>query len=197
MRQTAFTLALLTIVAISPNTQADDFSALLADLSFNDLPSLNKPLTVAKANPVAKLKPAPQATKAKSTLSSVALQDPIPAQGPAIRGKIDLESVFTAQEQISAQSVGHLLHRDQGCDSGCSETIIDCSPHVKPNLPSSTLHQYFRTNKCNTHVWDNYRQPCRKSNSHVSGNCDCFKNKSDCSSCEIIELNDCRSCDGR
>jgi hypothetical protein len=217
MRKTVFTLALLAITAITQNTRADDFSALLSDLSFGDLPSLNQPLSVAKVKPEAQLKPAPKAEKVAATLktapSKVALQTPVavkPLADPSIDADINFDAAFAAQE-VPSKTVGHLFHHNRGCDSGCAEeTVINCSPHVKPNLPSSTLYQYFRTNKCNTHVWDGYQQKCRSANKHINGTCDCFDGKHGkrgcglcgdhgCSSCQSgsCDSTGCTSCDGR
>ena len=205
MRKTAFTLTVLAVSAITQYTYADDFSALLADLSFGNLPSLNQPLSVAEEKPEAHLKPAP--TMVKAGPSKVALQSPIaakPLANPSISNEINFGDVFATQE-VPSQTVGHLLHHNHGCDSaGCAqETVINCSPHVKPILPSSTAYQYFRTSKCNTHVWDGYQRKCRSANKHVNGTCDCFKDKHGCDPCGSLivepscDSTGCASCDGR
>ena len=201
MRKTAFSVAFLTVLSLTFGAQAgDDFSALLADLSFSDLPTLNEPLTVADSDAPKDLKPAPGLTMptdvpvlekvkpSKSVAAKVALQDPIAASEPeSVDAQIDMEAAFALQDiesntQPNSQSVGHIFHRDQGCDSAC-ENVITCSPHVKPNLPSSTFHQYFRSNRCNTNVWDGYQQPCGPCQTHIQGRCDCSKNgNSSCSS---------------
>jgi hypothetical protein len=191
MRKTALALALLTVTSFGFYAQAaDDFSALLADLSFSDLPATKEPLAVVDAEPAKELKPAPQLTmpgKLEAPIVAaapkVALQDPIPATTPtAIDTTVDLESAFDLEESsIPAQSVGHVFHHNQPQDCNCNqENVIICSSHVKPSLPTSTLMQYFRTNKCNTHVWDGYSQPCRSANEHVLGQCDCFEDKHGC-----------------
>ncbi len=57
---------------------------------------------------------------------------------------------------------------NSGCNTGCDQGMI-CMPHDKVNLPQSTLRQYFRSNKCYTHVWDGYRQCCGADHAHLMG----------------------------
>ena len=60
MRTSAFSAAILTLATFASSVSAnDDFSALLADLSFGDAPSLSEPLAVAEEDTVADLKPVP------------------------------------------------------------------------------------------------------------------------------------------
>lgn len=215
MRTTAFTLAFLTVASVAFQVNAqDDFSALLADLSFSDLPELSEPLEVAVSEPAESLKPAPElvmpankpveskAVPSKAVAApQVALQDPIPVTQPEpVDVQIDMEAAFALQEiggsaPVAAQSVGHLLHRQnsQACDCA-NENIMTCTPHVKPSLPSSTLYQYFRSNKCHTNVWDGYRQPCGAARRHVDGRCDCFSKGQ--IGCSTGQCSDCVSCDG-
>lgn len=202
MRKTSFTLALLAISSATLVCNAqDDFSALLADLSFSDLPELNEPLAVAETEQ--NLKPVPELVMPSTTATAkarVALQDPIPATEPeAINQQIDLEAAFALQgiqpnNTAPSKPVGHILHHanvsnDCGCDAG-----VTCTPHVKPSLPSSTFYQYFRTSKCNVNVWDGYQQRCGKALKHVHGTCDCFTDKG----CGLggCKSSDCASCDG-
>ena len=205
------TLTIATVVALTVNTNLrgeDDFSALLSDLSFGNVTSLEMPpLAVTKEKLSQELKPVPAPTRTASkkvvqelVAPKVALQDPIPAKVPVAAKKadqIDLEKMFAASEKTPAETVGHLLHGHHGgCDANCGTQTIECSPHVKPYLPSSTMYQYFRTNKCNTHVWDGYQQRCRKANAHLSGKCDCFESShhGGCSSCGVSNSAGCASC---
>ncbi|MFK8111558.1 MAG: hypothetical protein AB8B91_05135 [Rubripirellula sp.] len=217
MRKTAYTLAFLTISAFVGKANGQDgFSALLADLSFSDLPALNEPLAVAKVERATELKPAPALTMPSNAApvqkkeaetnfappATVALQDPVPAKEPAISSPFDLDAAFELQDLESgrapAKSVGHILHHsstsDCGCDTGC-DNVITCTPHVKPSLPSSTFQQYFRSNKCAVNVWDGYRQPCGPCQKHIQGRCDCFDKQGNCLS-GAYNRSDCVSCDG-
>ena len=211
----------ITIVPVSLCT-GDDFSALLADLSFGDVAPVEtakesvetakESLTVAQEKTVAELKPVPtgimmpemiesaaqEVAAPESTANAapevdpeagqspqVALQDPIPATVPEASQLVDLEAAFalegvqSAQSAIPTQVVGH--HRHHKCQPAC-DPIVTCRPHNKVNLPSSTFMQYFRSNACNTNVWDGYQQKCRCCNKHLDGRCDCFdkRGKSGC-----------------
>lgn len=66
-----------------------------------------------------------------------------------------------------------------GCSKGCCLGAT-CVPHTPPNLPISTFHQYFKSNACNTRVWDGYRNQCLWSSKHSRGECDCFTKKKSC-----------------
>ncbi len=94
--------------------------------------------------------------------------------------------VATGQAAVPTQQVG-FRHRAQataaggcatgGCldgscgDSGCAVAGTGCgagscqdsycTPHTVPNLPTSSLRQYWRSSPCNTSVWDGYRVSCR------------------------------------
>lgn len=51
-----------------------------------------------------------------------------------------------------------------GCSDGscgnasCKEGV--CFPHRTPDLPGSSLRQYWRSSACNTGAWDGYRKSC-------------------------------------
>lgn len=103
-----------------------------------------------------------------------------------------------------------------GCNKGCclgrlkKEKHVEqkvCMPRTEVNLPSSTMRQYFRSNRCATNIWDGYSQECGDNHKHIHGTCDCgTKKKRSCLSgrcgggCgEILPprqaCNDCGSCD--
>lgn len=69
-----------------------------------------------------------------------------------------------------------------GCSDGscgnasCGKGGV-CIPHVTPNLPNSSLRQYWRSSACNTGVWDGYRKECCSGSKHTRGECDCFSGK--------------------
>jgi hypothetical protein len=204
MYKSTIAWAILATV-LTQAARADDFSALLADLSFGDAAaqrlqpahepeqhfrSVQSDLTMPDLDlPPVSLRP------------QASLQQPISTSPPSpatttTSEQIDLDAAFAAQESragVRSQTVGHQFHGSGqqyhgNCPGGCADDMA-CTPHTAPNLPSSTFYQYFRSNKCNSHVWDGYRQPCRSSNAHLNGSCDCF-NK--CRSCgEIVECTDC------
>lgn len=120
----------------------------------------------------------------------VSLQRPIVGETVPV-DQVDLRAAFAAQEMfgstIPAKTVGFGHHRlaagcdgiscDVGCDSGCGHggcySCQSCVAHGDVQLPTSTLLQFFRSNKCNTHVWDGYQQKCGLVHKHVMGECDC------------------------
>ncbi len=213
------TLSILTlglVFAIQTASAGDDFKALLADLSFGDepkpvvqeartirdtsLPDIQ--LGIANDEVAAELRPAPRGFAMPSVVDApagVSLRDPVPAMIDSDQ-EVDFNAAFDAQEfqplptQIKAQPVGfgqHFAH--QANAHGCN-SVNQCIPHTAPNLPSSSLHEYFRSNKCHTNVWDGYQQNCSPIHKHAHGTCDCF-NKKGCfghgGSCD-----GCGSCDG-
>ena len=220
MRTSAITAILALSTLTSTLSASDDFSALLADLSFGDAPSLNQPLAVA-GETVAELQPVPtgivmpemvestppaQSTPIETGLvesdpvepvqsPQVALQDPI-ATDPQPSDRVDLEEAFamqgmqTVKTEVPLQTVGHI---NGHCESQVCDSVITCRPRTKPNLPSSTFYQYFRSNACNTNVWDGYQQKCCGSQKHTLGECDCFSKSG--KSCLSKGCNDCASCD--
>ncbi|TWU59329.1 hypothetical protein Poly51_21170 [Rubripirellula tenax] len=242
MRISALSIALVVATTLASTASAkNDFSALLADLSFGDappsaaemrseLPSLNSPqrslefptsngLEVAAREVAKELRPVPQSFALPVPQAS--LRDPFVANnrssGPT---DIDLNTAFAVQEfessgnRVAAQSVGLGRHRAAGCDSptcaggncgcgGCgnrgNETVIDCTPHRAPNLPSSSFIQYFRSEKCNTNVWDNYSRPCGRVHAHSHGTCDCFNKSRSCGEllapCGRTGCGGCAGCD--
>ncbi|TWU57238.1 hypothetical protein [Rubripirellula reticaptiva] len=245
MRISALSIAIVVANVLAPQAFAkNDFSALLADLSFGDAPpsarvvqnqsnnasafdidealTLSAPTQLESAavettevfNAVDKLVPVPQSFAMPSFAevpAKVSLQAPI-AVAPHATDAIDLNAAFALQDlessqtSVSAQSVGFghhgshsgplatAIHGNHGCASGVCDSVSDCTPHVAPCLPSSTLLQYFRTSKCNTHVWDGYQQKCGFGQKHVNGTCDCFKQRQGCG--QLLPACNGPSCDG-
>lgn len=232
MRKSTLSVAILALATFPTSTSlADDFSALLADLSFGDAPSIDQPLSVAEATGPVELKqidevgegqaPNPNSASGFSmpgmlesdafevatppevvSAPQVALKDPIPASVPEPDVQVNLDAAFAIQDvqpanaKTPAQTVGHHLNH---CDSQGCESDFTCMPHIKPNLPSSTLYQYFRSNPCYANVWDGYRRNCGDHHEHLHGECDCFDNSSKSHSWSSIfncGRNDCVSCDG-
>ncbi|QDT02458.1 hypothetical protein K227x_08350 [Rubripirellula lacrimiformis] len=84
-----------------------------------------------------------------------------------------------ACDQISScgnGACGHASCGQGGCGMG-HQAARPCVPRTAPNLPTSSLRQYFMSQKCNTNVWDGYQRPCPACHKHTHGTCDCFKNR--------------------
>jgi hypothetical protein len=187
MRKSAIALAIFATLSTVTAAQADDdFSALLADIHFGDSPSFSETLTPVSQpqQPLQQLTmpelTTPELTMPEISEPRVTLQDPVSAQPAPVADKFDLDSAFALQDTkagVQATAVGHPFHfgHEDSCDS---EPV--CTPRTVPNLPNSTFYQYFRSNKCNTNVWDGYRQHCRSANKHINGTCDCFEDKESC-----------------
>ena len=47
------------------------------------------------------------------------------------------------------------------CNSGRCGQGGYCTPHNTPNIPGSTLRQYWKSNACNCNVWDGYQNECK------------------------------------
>jgi hypothetical protein len=217
MRTSAFATAILALTILPACVVAeDDFSALLADLSFGNTPSLGQTakesLTPASEAPVTDLQPAPEglvmpqiktndpplapqriALQDVQAPPRVALQPPIASGTPAPQGQAELDAAIALDAlrspttAVSAQAAGHVA---TACESeACDmEPEITCRPWNPVRLPSSSLAQYFRSNPCYTNVWDGYQRHCGSSHKHLHGECDCFKNDG--------KRNGCASCDG-
>lgn len=76
--------------------------------------------------------------------------------------RVDFNAAFTVQEgggAIQAQMAGHagLAYGKRYADCGFEQQY---PPRAVPNLPNSTLYQYFRSNRCHTNVWVGYHQKC-------------------------------------
>jgi hypothetical protein len=149
MRTSAIAAALVALFTLANLLSAeDDFSALLADLSFGDSPTLsepeNSPLTVTDNQPAPSFQPAPTgmlmpgmadtkpiseptpepavAPEVEAT-PRVALQDPVPAVTAEIPDQVDLDAAFALQAMQSANTTipsQVVGHVHSGCaQSGC------------------------------------------------------------------------------
>ena len=203
MRISALTASVFALTTLANYVSAnDDFSALLADLSFGDAPTLEKPLEKVEEIRVAELKPVPTGLSMPAMVEStppsqvvpltpaappkVALQDPIPESEPTLQ--IDLEAAFALQDvglsdpAVKAKPVG--FGQPNCLGDACDQGVV-CRPHTPANLPTSTILQYFRSHPCYSNVWDGYRYDCGPHHKHLHGECDCFNGKhSGCGTCD-------------
>ncbi len=74
----------------------------------------------------------------------------------------------------------------QSCDGGNGATV--CQPHRVPNLPSSSLREYFRGDPCHANLWDGFceerQKHCDHFHKHIHGRCECG-NRGQCESCKL------------
>ena len=75
-----------------------------------------------------------------------------------------------------------------GCGNGCGHGCLHkfknmhaeqkvCMPRNDVNLPSSTMLQTYRSDRCYTNVWDGYSRECGNNHKHIHGTCDCGTKK--------------------
>ena len=188
MRKIAICVALLAITTSVANAK-DDFDALLGELTFGG--STNKGQTLTLQDIAAEnLAPAPAAP------ADAPIVDPPAAPAPTPEPMTMPEPVVdqpTADQPYVAQECS-----GPGCDNGCSSCQnscqhacqgschghgqqcgnhhghFNCVPHTPPNLPNSSLYQYFKSDACNCRVWDGWQRCCHGSSKHSRGECDCF-----------------------
>ena len=207
MRTSSVTVAVLALATVGTYASAnDDLNALLADLSFGGVESAGQPLARVEENKAEELRPVPtgfsnpgmveglsstQIVVAEPiSLSDMPMPEPprVSLQHPIPEAEADLDTMFSMQDTglsdppVPARSVGF---SNPPCFKHALEQEVICRPHVRPNLPTSTLLQYMSTHPCYSNVWDGYRFPCGAHHKHLHGECDCFKAKhSGCESCD-------------
>jgi hypothetical protein len=112
------------------------------------------------------------APRAYPTPAQSAYPTPAPPINPASAplrdpsDRVDLNTAFAVQEtgQVPVQPAGHTYGK-RYADCGYETRY---PPRPTPDLPNSTLHQYFRSNKCHTNVWVGYHQKCCPSLRNIS-----------------------------
>lgn len=162
MRKFAITGALCAIALSAGLASAkDDFSALLSELSYAQpahiqaaMPSYKvaqntSPMAAAKVNAVSHNQL--QHVQPAATQHAMSMPANAYSVGPA-------PAAFSQGCDVGCASGGCA---DGGCASGSCEGGF-CTPHNQPNLPGSTLRQYWRSNSCNSNVWDGYQNRCHK-----------------------------------
>ena len=117
--------------------------------------------------------------EAKASDDALADVENVPAPAQEVPAAPQAEPMPLSPEPMVAAPITDPVHVG-GCNScgshhGCGcDNVVTCIPHMAPNLPNSTLLQYFRSNKCYSNVWDGYHQKCGLGHDHIHGTCDCF-----------------------
>jgi hypothetical protein len=175
MRKFATTGALCAIVlTTSLATAKDDFSALLSQLSYDKSPTVAASVPSYKvASNTAVQGQAAAAPSSQNAATSQAIS--MPAATPSQQVVVAQNHQYAGSAPVAYQQgcdVAQVGCDTGGCASGscgsgscrdgsCGEGGF-CTPHNQPNLPGSTLRQYWRSNSCNANVWDGYQNKCRK-----------------------------------
>lgn len=140
-------------------------------------------------------------TSAEATETDLALAqvEDVPAPAEHIPMPPQPEPMPLHPEPVVAAPITDPSYVGGGCSScatnhhcGC-DNVVTCIPHLPPNLPHSTFLQYFRSNKCNSNVWQGYHQKCGYGHDHIHGTCDCFNPHR--KSCFATKHSHCGSCD--
>ena len=171
-----------SILVLGPAEAKNDFDSLLEDINFGSAggdidqvaprsasyriaqtPELASPQADALVDPPAAAVPVAMDTEALPAPSTIAPN--------------------SAQEAVVADCGGQC---NDGCSGQCGNGCGDCGhrfikegfcqPYTPPQLPNSTFYQYWRSNACNTHVWDGFRNRCHAQidlSVHHKSNCGC------------------------
>ena len=133
---------------------ANDFEALLADVSFGQEPVASEPLG---------LEPAAQADMPADAPLSLPAAEAEPLPGPPATESTMPPAAIPAPMHASAAAVpcGDCQSGHCGGHHGLHHEAF-CQPYVPPRLPTSTFYQYWRSNSCNVHVWDGFRNRCHQ-----------------------------------
>ena len=192
MRKIAIYTALMAILSAGTSF-AGDFDALLGELNFGVSTEDASQSVSLNSIAAAELAPAPaMQVSAQQPVGDAPLPTPEPVAAPEPQSLTDPGAV--AQPAPAPQPMHVAPYTGQTCDSGactscntCSsgrcnargcrglfESHHGCVPHTPPNLPTSTFYQYFKSNSCNTRVWDGFQNRCY-GNKHSTGQCNCFE----------------------
>ncbi|MCC9599570.1 hypothetical protein LOC67_03280 [Stieleria sp. JC731] len=180
-------VAALVASSVLAGTQASarqtDFDALLAEVEFGDpsgapaVPAVPQQAPAVEAGaqsalglelPAEPLPEIPATAPVAETAAPVeasALTNvpaPIPAPAPIV------DSVAAEPCQSCGDNYASACGCNNGCNGGCklgnklSNRFQEgsCMPYMPPQMPTSTFYQYWRSNACNTNVWDGYRNRC-------------------------------------
>lgn len=159
--------ALLAILAgsvvLTEHVQADsDFDALLADINFGQVPADNATTLTSSNGTQAPAAPQPLADGEAAVLTMPqAADESLPPPPQPVTD--NYSAVADCGGQCGGQCAGQCGSNHCG-QSGCN--LIKegfCQPYTPPQLPTSTFYQYWRSNACNTHVWDGFRNRCHSS----------------------------------
>ncbi len=151
MRKFAITGALCAIVMSCGVASAkNDFSALLSELSYDQPAQATMP-----SYRVANNNDGPEAnTSTNAKPVSFGMHGGHHHHGGG------------AAQNYNVGSIPAEFHHGGGCaDGGCDSEESNsgyCTPHNTPNLPGSTLRQYWKSNSCHSNVWDGYQNHCHK-----------------------------------
>ncbi len=171
MNKSSFLHACIAIVALTASITAaanahakNDFEALLAEVDFGGTTTT---VQDDSSKPVAdQLRIAALDTDATPMPQLDAQPVPMPEPAPLVDSGAYTEMPVAPVVETSA-GCGDSCHggcsQHQTCHScGHGHHGAFCKPYVPPQLPTSTFYQHWRSNSCNTDVWNGYRNRCHQ-----------------------------------
>ncbi len=184
--RTPFGRLVLTAVLVGPLSLAghaqakSDFDALLADVTFDSAPAAALPAAAQPApiqdaattlvdETVQAVVRSSDVTELTNTPAAEAMM--LPADSEALPAPPVAEPIVDQQAPAAAAQATACCHQcTPSCGKHCRLAGLKhrnfiqpgaCQPYMPPQLPTSTFYQYWRSNACNTHVWDGYRNQCK------------------------------------
>ncbi|MCS7468888.1 hypothetical protein NZK35_19725 [Stieleria sp. ICT_E10.1] len=161
-----------------------DFDALLADVNFDNAPAAALPAaaqpapirdaatTLVDGNVQAVVESrdvVADVTELTTTPAAEAMT--MPADSEALPAPPIAEPIVDEQAPAAAVQASACCHQcTPSCGKHCRLAGLKhrdfiqpgaCQPYMPPQLPTSTFYQYWRSNACNVHVWDGYRNQCK------------------------------------
>lgn len=144
----------------------NDFEALLADVNFGGTPALQDAAVPSASDSIGL--PA-QASELAATAAPQSLEipgvvaEPLPEPAVSASPTADYNVTATAGSDCCGQCESQCGCKSRGlCGLKNHDFVKDqfCQPYTPPQVPTSTFYQYWRSNACNVHVWDGFKNRC-------------------------------------
>ncbi len=185
MRKIAICTALLACLS-STTASADDFDALLGELTFGGLSEPTGQTLTLDHIAADNLAPAPMTTVSAQAPVEAPVGEILPVPEPdALSDPGNVSEHVGAPLEAQPEPTVAAFCDTGACSSGsgrcgqrqCGSHLghdFNCVPHTPPNLPTSSFYEYFKSNACNCRVWDGWQNRCIGASKHSRGECDCF-----------------------
>lgn len=142
-----------SLTAASQAPAANDFEALLAEVSFGQEPAAGETLGLPPATEAET--PAEMPLDSPGGATEALPEPPTPQYAPAPSA-----APMPAHHAV-AEPCGTCNSNHCGTNHGLHHQTF-CQPYTPPRLPTSTFYQYWRSNSCNVNVWDGFRNHCHQ-----------------------------------
>ena len=168
----AFAAVIAGSFTVAGQLQAkNDFEALLADVDFGGIsavqdatvPSASDSIGLPSEASELASTPTAQTHAAQSLAMPEAAPEPLPEPPGAAAPTADYNVSAAAGCSDCGQCESQCGCNSRGlCGLKKHDFLKDqfCQPYTPPQVPTSTFYQYWRSNACNVHVWDGYKNRC-------------------------------------